>query len=178
MAAPQLIALVGAECTGKTTLAQALAAHFGGLWVPEALREFCQQQQRTPRADEQAALMRAQFDQEERITAQAKQAGCAWVFCDTTPLTTAVYSAYYFSDHALLASAHALQSRYALHLVLHPDVPWVPDGQQRDGASARQAVHAMLQQQLQTRHYPCIDIKGQGADRWDAAVSAVLALLY
>jgi NadR type nicotinamide-nucleotide adenylyltransferase len=34
------VALVGAESTGKTTLAQALAAHFGTVWVPEFARAY------------------------------------------------------------------------------------------------------------------------------------------
>lgn len=173
MVTPQRIALMGAECTGKTTLAQALAAHFGGLWVPEALREFCQHQHRTPRPDEQAALMRAQFDQEERVMAQAHQTGCGLVFCDTAPLLTAVYSAYYFADTSLLESAHAVHGRYALHLVLRPDLPWVADGLQRDGAAARLAVHDLLLHQLQSKRYPHIEIEGSGETRFQATVLAV-----
>jgi Flp pilus assembly CpaF family ATPase len=42
------IAILGAECTGKTTLAQALATALDGcrgraVWVPETLRDWCQQ---------------------------------------------------------------------------------------------------------------------------------------
>ena len=38
MKAAKLICIIGAECTGKTTLARALAAHFACPWVPEHLR--------------------------------------------------------------------------------------------------------------------------------------------
>ena len=34
------VAIVGAESTGKTTLAQQLAEHFGTVWVPEYGREY------------------------------------------------------------------------------------------------------------------------------------------
>ena len=34
------IVLTGPECSGKTTLAAALAAHFGAPWVPEAARQY------------------------------------------------------------------------------------------------------------------------------------------
>lgn len=48
-----VIALVGAESTGKTTLARELARVLAGrgvdaVMVPEALRDFCLQHDRTP----------------------------------------------------------------------------------------------------------------------------------
>jgi nicotinamide riboside kinase len=173
MSEPLLICLVGAECTGKTTLAQALAERFGGLWAAEYLRSFCAQRGRTPEQSEQSGIMRAQFEQETLMLAQARRDGCGLVFCDTAPLLTAVYSAHYFSDTSLLASAHAVHGRYALHLVLRPDLPWEPDGLQRDSAAARLSVHGLLLHQLQTRRLPHIEIDGWGDARFQAAVLAV-----
>lgn len=173
---PLLICLMGAECTGKTTLARALAQHFSGFWVPEYLRSFCDQQDRPPRADEQALVMRAQFEQEEQVVAQARQVGCSYIFCDTGPLLTAIYSDFYFAESCLYASAHALHGRYALTLLLAPDVAWVPDGMQRDGGAARAKVHTMLQRQLQSMHYPCIEVSGTGESRLQAGILAVETL--
>jgi nicotinamide riboside kinase len=176
MPEPQRICLIGAECTGKSTMAQALAAHFGGLWVPEHLRTFCESQGRTPRVDEQATIMRAQFDQEEQVAKLAFQQGCAYVFCDSAPLLTAIYSAYYFSDRTLFDSAHVLHARYALTLVLQPDLPWLPDGLQRDGEPVRAAVHRQLQQALQSMHVPHIQVEGRDNARRQAAILAVETL--
>ncbi|PKO58729.1 MAG: nicotinamide-nucleotide adenylyltransferase [Betaproteobacteria bacterium HGW-Betaproteobacteria-18] len=176
MPSPQRICLIGAECSGKTTLAQALAAHFGGLWVPEQLRAFCGQQDRTPRRDEQAAIMRAQFDGEEQVAAQALQTGCGYVFCDGTPLLTAVYSDYYFSDVSLYDCAHALHARYVLTLLLQPDLPWQPDGLQREGESVRAAVHTRIQHALQAMRVPQIEVAGLGEARLQAAILAVETL--
>jgi nicotinamide riboside kinase len=69
-----IIAILGAESTGKTTLAAALAAGLSSqgvprvAWVPELLREWCTAQGRTPRCDEQAGILQAQ---NERIAAAA-----------------------------------------------------------------------------------------------------------
>jgi len=174
MPSPQLICLIGAECTGKNTLAQALAAHFGGLWVPEYLRAFCEKNGRTPRMDEQAGLMRAQFEQEEQVVTQARQAGCAYVFCDSPPLLTAVYSDHYFSDRSLFDCAHALHARYALTLVLCPDMARLPDGLQREAVCA--AVHSQVQHALQAMHVPHIEVGGQDDARLQAAILAVETL--
>ena len=176
MPSPQLICLIGAECTGKSMLAQALALHFGGLWVPEHLRVFCDQQGRTPTMDEQAGIMRAQFEREERVAAQARQANSAYVFCDSAPLLTAIYSDHYFSDRSLFDCAHALHARYALTLVLSPDLPWQSDGLQRDGALVRAAVHTRIQHELQAMHVPQIEVAGLGEARLQAAILAVETL--
>jgi len=37
---PLRVALIGAECTGKTSLAMAMARELPGLWLPEILREW------------------------------------------------------------------------------------------------------------------------------------------
>jgi nicotinamide riboside kinase len=176
MPSPQRICLIGAECTGKSTMAQALAAHFGGLWVPEHLRAFCDLQGRTPRADEQAAIMRAQFEQEERVAELASQTGCGYVFCDSAPLLIAIYSDFYFSDRSLFDCAHALHGCYALTLVLQPDLPWLPDGVQREGEAVRAAVHSRVQHALQAMHVPHIEVEGRDDARLQAAILAVETL--
>ena len=56
-----VIALLGAESTGKTVLAAALATALTSparriAVVPEYLREFCDRHGRTPRRDEQAHI--------------------------------------------------------------------------------------------------------------------------
>jgi nicotinamide riboside kinase len=173
---PFLICLVGAECTGKTSLAQGLAQHFGGVWVPEFLRSFCELNQRTPQPTEQGMIMRAQFDQASAAIEEARQTGAAWVFCDAAPLLTAVYSAHYFSDFSLFESAHAVHGRYALHLVPEPDLPWCPDGLQRDSDTARSAIHQSLMHQLQGGHHPYIEIHGSGVERLQSAINAVETL--
>ncbi|MCF8159387.1 MAG: ATP-binding protein [Polaromonas sp.] len=176
MPSPQRICLIGAECTGKSTMAQALAAHFGGLWVPEHLRAFCDLHGRTPRVEEQAAIMRAQFEQEEQGVGLALQAGCDHVFCDGSPLLTAIYSDFYFSDRSLFECAQALHARYALTLVLQPDLPWWPDGLQRDSEAVRADVHARVQHALHAMRVPHIEVQGRDGERLQAAILAVETL--
>ena len=98
MTEPMLICLLGAECSGKTTLARALAAHFSGRWVPESLRTFCEVHARTPKMHEQSEILESQLFRETEMLAQARREECYHVFCDTAPLLTAVYSEFFFSD--------------------------------------------------------------------------------
>ena len=169
----RLICILGAESTGKTTLAQALAEHFDCPWVPECLRLFCQDQGRTPRREEQEQLMAQQCQAERLAQTRAGQQGARFVFCDTAPLLTAIYSDYIFGDKSLLAKGRALHANYALTLLLAPDIDWVADGLQRDGAHVRAPVHRLIEQELTALALPFVHIGGAGDQRLAAALQAI-----
>ena len=170
-----LLAIVGAESTGKTTLAAALALRLAtetGLrvaWVSETLREWCDHVGRTPLVHEQASILRQQH---ARIDAAAEQHDV--VVCDTTGLMTAVYSQWVFGDRSLHARAVQLQRRMALTLLTAVDLPWVADGQQRDGAHVREGIDAAIRELLVGNGLPWALVGGQGEARVEAAVAATL----
>lgn len=175
---PIRIAIVGAESTGKTTLAAALAqalSHGSGLrvaWVPEVLREWCEQQGRTPQAHEQAAILHSQ---QARMDAAAL--GHEVVVCDTTPLMTAVYSRLVFGDASLDTMAVQLHRRVALTLLTALDLPWVADGHQRDGPQVREPVDTLLRSLLESNGLPYAVVGGAGPARVAQALAAVAPLL-
>ena len=178
MSEPIRVAIVGAESTGKTTLAAALAprlAQLSGLrtaWVPEVLREWCEHTGRTPLAHEQGAILRAQH---ERIEAAAATHDV--VVCDTTALMTAVYSRMVFGDRTLDERAAVLHRRMTITLLTALDLPWVPDGLQRDGPHVREPVDRALRELMAAHGLPWSLLSGQGARRLEAAVDAVAPLL-
>lgn len=174
MHAPFVIAIVGAESTGKTRLARelsdALRLHTGlrSTWVPEALREWCDARGRTPGAHEQEAIA---VDQHARI-----DAACAAhdiVVSDTTALMTAVYSRLLFDDESLRAYAVQQQRRCVLTLLTALDLPWQADGLQRDGPHVRAPVDALLRQWLIEHRLEWSVVGGLGPQRVQAALDAV-----
>jgi nicotinamide riboside kinase len=172
-----VVALLGAESTGKTTLAAeigaALAARgFGVAVVGEALREFCDANARTPRRDEQAAIAARQS---ERIDAAAASAEI--VVADTSALMIAVYSDLVFADASLYPSALAAQQRCDLTLVTELDLPWQADGLQREGAHVRAPVDALLRSALGRAEIAFTTIAGVGGKRVEAALRAIDAAL-
>ena len=174
-AQPKLICLIGAESTGKTTLAQALAAYFDCPWVPEYLREFCESRGRTPTLGEQTLILETQVIHELVALESARMGDRPYVFCDTTPLLTAIYSEFVFSDHALLPRARQLQMRYALTLVLEPDIAWVADAQ-RDGAHVRQPITRTIANELAALNVLTAKVSGHGDARFASALKAIAAL--
>ena len=161
MSAPQRIAILGAESSGKSTLSEALARHYGTLWVPEYLREFVDAQGRVPHEEDQYGIA---LTQRAREDAAAAQASCL-LFCDTTPLMTALYSRVYWGRVDAQLAALDARHDYAWTFVTAPDTPWEPDGLQRESEEVRQAVHRMLLETLAARAIPYVLLEGALAHR-------------
>lgn len=168
-----IVALLGAECTGKSSLTARLGERLGVPTVGEFLRDWCLQAGRTPRAPEQAGIA---AEQQRRIAALA--AHSPLLITDTTALMTAVYSQHYFGDDSLLASALAEHRRQVgLTLLCCPaGVPWQGDGCLRDGEAARQAVHLRLQHLLDTESLPHQLLQGPLPQRVEQAIACITAI--
>lgn len=177
MSTPQLICIIGAESTGKTTLAKTLAEAFQSPWVPEYLRTFCDLRGRTPTRNEQSVIMETQVVDELHARTRARADAAPFVFCDTAPLLTAIYSEFVFADTSLYARARTLHARYALTLLLAPDIAWVADGMQRDGEHVRAPITERIATELRRINAHVVHIEGQGEDRRDVAIRAVRGLI-
>jgi len=167
------VAIIGAECVGKTELAKRLAESLPGLWIPEYLREFCDRIRRTPRPEEQAQILAEQRLREDEAIARAQAQRLEWVLADSAPLVTAAYSELLFVDVTLHEEAIVHHARYHATLLLVPDLPWVADGIQRDGPAVREAFHALLVQRLQQSGLPFALVGGVGDHRLRAAARAL-----
>ena len=102
-------------------------------------------------------------------------ANAPYVFCDTAPLLTAIYSEFVFNDQSLFPRARALHARYALTLMLKPDIAWVAD-EQRDGAHVQQPITDMISNELTALNLPTARISGQSDARFASALAAITAL--
>ncbi len=171
------ITLLGAESTGKTTLAGALAAELGhhGLrvaQVPEVLREWCERTGRVPVAGEQQAIA----DEQARRTDAARASGADVVVADTAPLVVAVYSAWLFEDPTLLPAALDWQRGCDATLVAGMDLPWTADGL-RDGPQAQAPFDGLLRQVLRDAGIGFQVVYGSGEARLRNALDAIAPLL-
>jgi nicotinamide riboside kinase len=173
-----VIALLGAESTGKSTLAHLLGqslvgAGIDGVVVPEALRDFCAMHGRTPVAGDQVLLADMQS---ARIRNAARRH--AVVIADTTALMTAVYSDIYFNDSSLYEAAVPQQRACHLTLLAGADLPWVPDGLLPDGPHMRARVDARLREVLREQDIAFSVVLGLGPARAAAARAAVWRCLH
>ncbi|WP_341890283.1 ATP-binding protein [Variovorax sp. YR752] len=167
-----VVALLGAESTGKTTLARELADAVAApgqrvAVVTEYLREFCDRAQRTPRMDEQRGIA---AEQSRRIEDAAERHDI--VIADTSALMIAVYSDHVFGDTSLYDEALAAHARCDLTLLTALDLPWQADGMQRDGPHVREPVDAKVRAALTRAELECAVVFGHGPARLANALAA------
>lgn len=171
--APLRIALLGAESTGKSTLAREMATRLAARGhrvavVDEVLREWCLREGRTPRPEEQMPIAQ---EQERRIDAAG--AGADIVIADTTALVVAIYSGMLFRDRGLYPYALERQRAFHLNLLAGLDLPWVADGLMRDGPHSREPMDALLREALALAQVDWRVVYGEGEQR---ALNALQAL--
>ena len=168
-----VVALVGAESSGKSTLANALQvalrqAGHDVVVVPEYLREFCALTGLTPTPAEQQAIA---LQQTERIDLAMRRH--AMVIADTTALVTAAYSNCIFHDSTLDTKALAAQHHYGLTLLCGLDLPWQADGHQRSGAQTRAPIDAWLRSAMERAGVAYSVLYGSPEHRLQVALAQV-----
>ena len=171
------IVLFGPESTGKTTLAQDLAAHYNTLWVPEYAREYLQdkwdREHKTCEPEDLLPIAEGQMRLENALAAKAKDL----LICDTDLLETKVYSeTYYTGECDPELEKYALQNSYDLYLLTYIDTPWIKDDL-RDKPEARQEMFDHFRSALEKYQRNFVILKGNRKDRMARAVALINNLL-
>jgi nicotinamide riboside kinase len=165
-----VVAVIGAECTGKSVLAGDLGRALPGVVVPEHLRGWVERMGRVPRAAEQAGVLAGQLADERAAAAT----GARWVVSDAGALTTAMYSLLYYADDSLIGGAvEHHRAAYAATLWCVPDLPWVPDEGQRDGPELRERGHRVIGEVLAATGLPVVPLAGPRPVRLATALAAI-----
>lgn len=165
------IAITGPESTGKSTLSQQLAAHYGGLWVPEFARSYMADLQRPYTLHDLEAIARGQVALETATVAQ----NAKMLFADTDLLVIKIWSEHAFGQCPDWALQKLKQQDYNLYLLMGVDLPWEPDPQ-REHPHLRQHFYDWYKRELEELRFPFVEISGQYEARLRQAVQHVDAL--
>ena len=158
-------ALLGAESSGKTTPAKALAARLGTTWIGEYGRERWEEVGGILSVEELVRIGRVQVERE----IEGAQTARGWLVCDTSPLTTLVYCLLDHGDAPPELRALAGR-RYDRVVVCAPDFAFVQDGTRRD-ADFQQRQHALTTALLAATGTPRLDAIGTLEARLDRVVA-------
>ncbi len=167
------VVVTGSECTGKTTLAKALAEHYSTLWVPEYARQFVLEKGAAPVYRDVEAIARGQIALEDSRAAGASHL----LIQDTDLLSTVIYSRHYYGDCPGWVEDVLRDHSADLYLLADNDVPWVPDGDQRDRGDQREEMQVLFRRALSERGLRFVEIRGSRDDRSRIAVRVIDELL-
>ncbi len=171
------IAIFGTESTGKTTLAEKLAAHFGEPWAPEFVREFCEMRDGNITAEDLGTIALGQMANEEHAAARARRV----VFFDTELITCTLWNDWLFPGQCpawVRTEAEERARGMALWLLCDTDIPWTLDPQRSfPDEENRARGRGLWREALVSRGLPFADIRGSRTERERAAIGAVERLL-
>ncbi len=167
------VVLLGAPSTGKTTLAERLAAEHRTCWMPEFGREYWDQHQTNRRLspEQLVELAEEHLVREDHLLETANR----FLFTDTNALTTATFARYYHGTvpPRLAELAQACGARYDLVLLCDTDIPYEHTWD-RSGEVNRAAFQRQVMGDLHARHLPYTVISGS-LDQRVAMVGQLLA---
>jgi NadR type nicotinamide-nucleotide adenylyltransferase len=171
------VCVLGAESTGTTTLARALAKHYGCIWVPEYGREYCQT--RTALAGtigwKTEDFVHIATRQQSAEDAAARRSE-ALLICDTDALATSVWHERYLGFRSSEVEGLAASRSYALYILTGDDIPFVQDGT-RDGEHVRGWMTRRFREVLAARPEPWLELRGDRRHRLSVAVEYLDSLL-
>ena len=164
-----MIVLTGPESTGKSTLAQALAAHYQVPYVPEMARTYLQ----TGRAYGPADLLNI-MDLQMDAEGAARLAGSAIIADTDLQVLSIWWQEKYGPLPRRLAQAYAGQcGRH--YLLCVPDIPWQPDPL-RENPKDRARLFRLYETDLQRRGLAYTKIFGLQQRRLRICIETIDAL--
>jgi NadR type nicotinamide-nucleotide adenylyltransferase len=172
------ICVVGAESTGTTTMAQALALHYETVWVPEYGRDYwvgkvAREGAESPwRTEEFVHIAQTQNAWEDRLAREANRL----LICDTDAFATSIWHERYVGTRSPEVLALSARRHHDLYLLTGDEIPFVQDGT-RDGEHLRHWMHQRFQEELEARDLPYLLLTGSHEARLQQAVAAIDALL-
>jgi len=166
------VCVVGAESTGTTTMATALAEHYKTTWVPEYGRLYTDAKMKLKNAsewktDEFVFIAKKQNELEDQLARICNKI----LICDTDSFATTLWHERYLGFISPEVDAIGMGRYYDLYFLTDNDIPFVQDGT-RDGEHIRDNMHKRFKEELKKRGKHYVLLSGSHAGRMKIAVEA------
>lgn len=172
------VLLVGAESTGKSTLAKNLALAYGTNYLEEVGRDVCFDaggEDMMVEADFHEILVRHKTREYECLRRSSRI-----LFVDTDAVTTLWFSRFLLRDERQVRRTEALAdainavSSYDLILFSEPSVPFVQDGTRNERIAAeRKECSEQIKELFRARGMSLVPLDGDYAERFAAAKKTI-----
>ncbi|MBO9636133.1 MAG: AAA family ATPase [Chitinophagaceae bacterium] len=174
------IVIIGPESTGKSTLCQQLADHFGTDWVPEYAREYLLEHGTDYSYEDLLTIAKGQVALEEKYASgfSTRFPPGSPLFIDTDLYVMKVWCEFVFGKCHQWILDNIVTRRYDLYLLCNIDLPWVKDElREYPDLLSRQKLYHIYKDIMQNQSAPWVDISGNYEERFQRAQSAVKNLL-
>lgn len=162
------IAITGPESTGKSTLAQQLAAHYQTAWVPEFARTYIAHLNRSYTLADLESIAAGQLELQRVAETQKPEI----LITDTELLVIKIWSENAFGTCPAWILEKFKEQSFDLYLLMDVDLPWEPDPQ-REHPHLRNHFFQLYEAQLQHYGFPYKVISGTNKQRFQAALKAI-----
>ncbi|MBC6365678.1 AAA family ATPase [Algoriphagus sp. AK58] len=170
MQKPKRILILGPESTGKSTLAEDLANHFGEPWVLEFAREYLEKIDRPYLFEDLAEIGKGQLELEDRLAEKAQK----FLFCDTDLRVIHIWSEHRFGKTDPWVLEEIQVRKYELILLTDTDLPWEPDPlREYPELEMRQYFFEKYRKLAEQSGFPYLIVSGDREKRLKDAVTAV-----
>ncbi|QQS44710.1 ATP-binding protein [Candidatus Roizmanbacteria bacterium] len=166
------MSIVGAESTGKTTLAVALAKHYQTCWVPEYGRTYTEgriyAKQEEWETWEFVHIAKQQNAFEDALEKDANDV----LICDTDAFATGIWHEKYLGTVSEDVQKQYKDRNYHLYILTDPDTPFSQD-EIRVGEDSRHWMHERFIDELTKEKKKYIVVKGNEQERLQLAVKEI-----
>ena len=166
----RLVALTGAESTGKTTLAERLAEHLPGALVTEASRDLLLPGEAYG-LDDVIRIGREQVRREREALASTE----GWVVADTDLLVIRVWLEERFDVWPDELAGYWAEQAPRAWILTTPDIPWEPDPL-RVNPHDRQRLHELYRRHLVEMNADWCEAGGTVESRQTTAIAFLRTL--
>ncbi|MCW3090307.1 MAG: ATP-binding protein [Ferruginibacter sp.] len=193
------IVIIGPESTGKSTLCEQLAVHFGTRWVREFAREYLQKNGTKYTYDDLLDIAKGQLALEDSVIASvsasfakiSREAESSHptlaaavndvatpIFVDTDMYVLKVWSEFVFGKCHHWILNQIVERKYDLYLLCDIDLPWIQDElREYPDRQTREKLFHHYKDILVNQPVPWVAINGNYEERLRKAIEAVNKIL-
>lgn len=166
---PLIVAITGAESTGKSTLAEALTKHYNVPFVPEFARAYILGLHRHYNYEDIAFIARKQVEQYILLLS----GNYPVIILDTWLLITKVWFEVVYNHFPAWLEENIEKLTIDLFLVCDTDLPWEADDVRENGGENRNILQQKYLDEIQKYNFPYRLIQGNGTLRTQTAIKII-----
>jgi len=155
------LALVGPECSGKSTLAKALSEYWDEPFVQEYSREYLAELGRNYNQDDLLEIAKGQLEKEYEVAEKANY----FLICDTNTLVVKIWAEVRFGRAQNWIERQFLEKPYQLYILCgHKGIDWEYDDL-RENPDDRENLYDLYRKALVKAGKRFIEVEGTTEER-------------